>query len=389
MRFRLGLALSIFIFVCLFVVSGVGAFKLRLPIDTNANNLENLLEVDDQRINDNVIVLGNNVFYRSATSGDVLALGSTLNINASIDGDVAAAGGLIDFSGRAEDLRIVAGQVIIKGEADRDILVFGGEITLSEGAKIKGDVFLSGSKITIASAQIGGKLVVRGGTVLIGNSKIDGDVDVAVEEDVVVSEKTEIAGNFVYQSKNEAKISPNVKISGNLERKFPTAKDLNKITITRVSRKIISFVALLLIGALLLNFIPKTTLKISDQIASGFWRNIGVGILTLFGLPILFLALIFTLFGIPISLIGFAGYLSLIYLARIFVSLAIGQWFAQIKYFKKLAIGWQYFLGLVIYFLIIEIPIVGPIFSLLALITGFGATLIAKIDLYKEFRTRL
>jgi len=122
-----------------------------------------------------------------------------------------------------------------------------------------------------------------------------------------------------------------------------------------------------------------------DTLSSRRWRSFTTGITTLLIIPILFGLLIITIVGIPLGLILLTFSSFILYVARIFVMIAIGTFI--LKRFGKSGEGfWTFVIGLVVYSLLVLIPFIGWIISFLAALFGVGAAIQAFKDQYFQKR---
>lgn len=89
--------------------------------------------------------------------------------------------------------------------------------------------------------------------------------------------------------------------------------------------------------------------------------------------------------GAPIGLILAASYVILLYWGRIFVATWIGE--AIFGLFRAgPRPGWAFLLGLVVYYLLALIPLVGWLVVMLVVVLGLGAELIGRKELYLAAR---
>jgi hypothetical protein len=115
------------------------------------------------------------------------------------------------------------------------------------------------------------------------------------------------------------------------------------------------------------------------------WGSLLWGLVVLIVTPVALAILAVTIIGIPLALIGVAIYVIEIYLAKIFTALAIGDLAADpLKIsdnrYLRLAVG------LVIYFALGALPIVGGFVRFVGLLFGLGAVFIAKRDYFTTKR---
>ena len=98
--------------------------------------------------------------------------------------------------------------------------------------------------------------------------------------------------------------------------------------------------------------------------------------------PALLLALM-TVVGIPLALIFGALYLIDLYVAKLFVGMALGRWLKKVlnqKWSKYLS----FILGLAAFYVLSALPVVGFIVGVVGLLTGLGALFGYKKELWAK-----
>jgi hypothetical protein len=113
--------------------------------------------------------------------------------------------------------------------------------------------------------------------------------------------------------------------------------------------------------------------------------TLGVGGAVLVGTPPLALLCMATVLGITIGLMLGVMYLVTVYLGRVFVILWLGQrllrWVSGSS-----SVARAFVTGLVAYFMLSLVPLVGVLLTLVTIVTGLGAILITKKELVVRMR---
>ncbi|PIT89126.1 MAG: hypothetical protein COU27_01960, partial [Candidatus Levybacteria bacterium CG10_big_fil_rev_8_21_14_0_10_36_7] len=91
--------------------------------------------------------------------------------------------------------------------------------------------------------------------------------------------------------------------------------------------------------------------------------------------PVAIIILFVTLVGIPLAMIGLFVYLTFLYVARIFVMFWVGEKIFELAK-KKARYGWVFVVGLIVYYLVTMLPIVGGLIVFVSTSVGWGAMLI-------------
>ena len=138
--------------------------------------------------------------------------------------------------------------------------------------------------------------------------------------------------------------------------------------------KITSVVATLIIGFLMLKFLPNYTTEASDILTKKFMPSLGIGFLGLVVTPVLVFVLFLTILGIPLAFLLGALFIIYLYFVRIYAMLAIGQKLSEWLKFK-INSYWIFTIGVIIYYALTFLPILGGLVKLIILIASFGAAL--------------
>jgi hypothetical protein len=141
-------------------------------------------------------------------------------------------------------------------------------------------------------------------------------------------------------------------------------------------------VSTLILGLISLSFLPKYHQLAVDILKARPWASLGIGFIAAVVIPAVCALLFALVFTVPVALILTAAFGILLYWGRIFVISRIGE--ALVGTRKR----WAFVLGLVLYYVIGVIPIIGWLFVLLVVLSGLGAELIARKQFYVDARAR-
>lgn len=147
----------------------------------------------------------------------------------------------------------------------------------------------------------------------------------------------------------------------------------------------ISFASTFLLGLLLLRIYPVFTPRVASTIQEQPWVVLGVGGALLFSVPLLILLCMVSVLGIPIGLMLGAMYIVTLYLGRVFVMLWLGQRLLGLVSDSP-SVAWAFLTGLVCYFIVSVVPLIGGLVTMLTMVAGLGAILIAKKELIAKLR---
>ncbi len=326
-----------------------------IATDEVIDNFETVIEENinyDKAVNGSSVQMGNNVSVKGSTRGVGITLGNTVKFNGITDYAVIA-GNTVDVDGTIANDGLISGNLINFSEsftANRDIFIFGNEITLD--GTFDRDVVIYGSKVII-NGNIKNNLTIKASNIEIKSTAIVAGV-LKYNKDATINNKsdninqTELSAEFIYKN---------------------TFTDTIIMTLHSLAGLLIVYIVLVLVFPSLFEFISNKTqnLKVVDVLSL-----LGLGALILIVVPIIVILLITLIFGIPLSLLLLTSYIVVIYLSKMFVGYVVGN-FIWNKYIKRdrnhLLVG---LLGISIIYVILLIPYLGDFVSLFSLLFGIG-----------------
>lgn len=379
--------------VVVFMTFLVGIFSSS-AISVYAEENKNVVLSKDQVINRDYFATGDNITLSGTVNGDAYIAGGNVIIEGVVNGDLLAAGGNVNIRGKVrDDVRVAGGQITITGEVGRNITALGGSVNIADSANVTGSLTAGTGSLSVF-APIGKEANFGAGQATIGNT-INGDVQAGVGQ-LTMTSNAKVLGNLTYWSEETARIDPGAEVSGATTHNLPPAPRKVEIDEAKGAAalagigsvfNILSFLAALVVGLLLITFMPVYSQQTANLILQKPFLSLGVGFLAILLAPFIFIVLLITIIGIPLNLILLSGLLIFIYLAKIFVSIAIGQK-VLLLLSKKAALGWAFVLGLFIYYVLTLIPILGFVFWMIAGLIGVGAILLERKYVYSDLRKK-
>lgn len=328
-----------------------------LPLGVSAQNRSNNVVLSaGQTVNGNYFGTGADVRVDGTVNGDAYVAGGTVTINGRVNGDLLVAGGTVTIRGPVtQDIRVAGGTVTLAGTVGRNVTVAGGTVVIERDANISGSVVAGVGTMTLASG-------------------------------------TQIAGNLSYMSSDVAVIEKGARVKGETDyhatspRQDKQRTQRNAIT-GFLWGKIISLVAMYIIGLLFITFLPRFTTRVVDIVKRDSWKSIGLGMVILLVTPLIVIFLMATLIGIPFALATLFGYIMILYIGKIFVAMFLGQW-ATRSLKRDVSPAWTLFAGLLLHMIITLIPVLGWIAGLFVMLWGTGALTLGKREAYLALRKK-
>ncbi len=335
---------------------------------------------------------GENVTISGVVNGDVYAAGANVTIEGTINGDLLAGAGMITLLGEVtDDVRIAGGNILINGTVGKNVTLAGGTATITSEAEIGGSILAFAGNLELR-ASVGRDANLYTGRAVVG-SQIGGNLQGEFEELVLTSEAG-ILGDLNYKSPQKAEIVDGAIILGKtnyqlLEKERVPSLNMRVIAESSIPRgaslwlSFSSFILSFLLGLGFLYVFPKRGEEIVKVLSSRPWQSLGAGFLALILMPVGMVLLIMTIIGIPLVLMLVPLFILLLYFSKIFAAICTGRWVFNRWEIKK-SLNWALLVGLIIYYLLRQLPIVSPmaVFAFTAL--GLGAFILDQKALRKK-----
>lgn len=339
-------------------------------------------------VSDDMYMAGGVVTSSGEIRGDLIAGGGSVLVSGPVSGDVIAGGGNVTILGDiGDDIRVGGGNVVINGAIAGDAVVGGGQVHLS-GPSVGGDVAVGGGTVRIDS-PVSGFVKAGGGDVYI-NAAIGGDVEVDADS-VTLGPDAEIAGNFTYTSGKEATIEEGAVVRG--ETAYTPRQSGAKVGAAALA----GIVTLALLAKLLMSlagaFVVLLVFRryahvVVEKAAANPLYEMGRGLVFLILTPIVSVILLVTVIGIPFGVLGLLGYAATLIFVSFVAPIVLGT--MTHKLVGKRAeheLSWRtVLLGVVLYFILGLIPVVGWVVKFAIMLLALGAMMNVKWGVMKEWR---
>jgi cytoskeletal protein CcmA (bactofilin family) len=374
----------------------------------------------DEVIEDDLYVTANEVVIEGTVEGDLIAFGSSIAVDGTVEGDLISAGQSVEIGGTVEDDARIAGQTLLLGEGgevEDDLIAAGFSLENVPGSAVGGTLLYAGYQALLQGTVSEDINAAANGLELGGEvgANVDAEVDgedggppsflfalqadvPAIESGLTLTDSAVVGGNLTYESGTEARIDPQAQIEGEVigEERPAEAEEDTYTFADAVFDNLRSFVALLLVGLILIwiapNWVRRRASAILDRpLASLGWGVLGLVAFLVLGIVIL---LVTVLLGVILSLLTLGGLVALIgvlgllaevalvlafwvytnYLAQIIVSFLAGVLLVE-------AVGpgrgrervLPLVVGVILYVLLRAIPVLGSLVVLTVVLLGLGA----------------
>ena len=329
---------------------------------------------------------------------DYFGAGGMLNLTETVEGDALLAGGNVAIAGEVKgDLVVAGGDVSIGGAVGDDLYAAGGSVQLD--SIVSGNARLAGGDVTVGPATVvtgalslsGGRvefdgntheyLQASGGSVRI-NGEVHGDAEVRAEQ-LEIGPDTRIGGRLVYRGPAEPEVPEGALIAGGVEfhqdsarRFFEDAKPHVHDAVRGVGT-FLWFAGVFVTAVLFVLLFPRFSSDSAAAIGRKPLQSLGLGLAILVCVPFVAVLLIITIIGIPLALLLLSLYLLVLFLGWVTAALFVAQrGLAALRPGRPATRGWQLFallLGLVVLWLVTQVPLAGGLIGFIALLAGIGA----------------
>ncbi|MGQ9619178.1 MAG: hypothetical protein ACUVUG_09500 [Candidatus Aminicenantia bacterium] len=354
---------------------------LILPIcyATQFKSGRKILVKKDEVLNEDFFAIGETIIIEGKVNGDLFFLCKDITINGEVKGDIIGLANMITFNGNSlDDLRVGAQLLNINGSISKNVSIAGQYITVSNHAKIGGDLIFGCNLIKIEGEVLG---EVRGGGDIINvHGKIWKSAIFNARE-LIIYPSASFKEDLKYRAE-KAEIMEGAEFLGKVE-KLLLKKKIRKsrwVNWKFYFWKLLFMLAGIIFGYLFMKIFPFYLSKVREQV-SHLWKSLGIGFALLVSVPVLVIILAITIIGLPISLALLAIYLIFLYTGKVLLALFVGE-----RILKKESSLLSISAGVLIFTILFNIPYAGWVLNLIAISIGLGALGMGSVLFFREER---
>lgn len=395
----------------------------------------------DEVIEDDLYVGAANFVLDGTVKGDLFVAGRSIIINGTVEGNVLCGGQFITINGTVAYNVFVGGMSLSLGpdaSVGHNVLFGGFGLEAESGSCIGHDVLVGAYQ-----AQLSGEIaqdVLAGLGALELNGKVGRDVKVevgaaeegpgpmvffpgmpveALQPGLRIADSAGIGGKLTYTSESEGQIASGAQIRGGVTHQTPpprervprpdTVRVLGLVMLAWVARIIGTFIALLIVGVLVLWLLPDVTHRVTEMLQAKPWPSLGWGCLTeivvLVCVPlavavVIVLALIsgavtlgqllgtvMSLGLTAVSLLTATFGLVAVYVTKVMVAFLVGRLILkQVQPPWAERWFWPLLLGAILFVILRAIPFLGALISFIVTLIGLGAIVLGLRDYWRQRR---
>jgi hypothetical protein len=343
---------------------------LYTPTQAAEFKTENYTLQESEVVEDNVYVTGDTVEVVGVIDGDLFAVSNITTISGTITGDLYVSSSSINLSGNVYGSAFLIGQSVdISGSVARNVFL------MSMFSDLSGSVGKDAAIFSISSS-VSGK-VTEDLRVLANQSHISGVVngEAIIRANSSTADKELIKGD-IYENVGT---DQDIKSTGEYFK--------NTFIGINVFSVLIGFVAMYIVGIVLIYLAPVKTLEIEKKVISStqeflFSFLIGLAIFVLLPLPLILLSI--TIIGLPLALLIMGFLIFTAVFGTIWVESAIGYKILSTTDKKDPQRLLSLLIGRGLTTVVSFIPIVRGLYKFVLGLTATGAIVRMKYDVYKN-----
>jgi cytoskeletal protein CcmA (bactofilin family) len=274
---------------------------------------------------------------------------------------------------------VLPGESIVIGPGDEvqgDLTVMGGNVELQEGGRVNGDAVVIGGSAVI-DGEVDGHLVVLGGTVelrshaLIRNNLFTFGASVSRDPGATVQ------GETIEGFRGRAFKLPAI-------RTWPTVQPwqwdqepfLNLVG--RFLRFVLNLVALVVLGVVLVLFLPKQTAVVAQAVTEAGWTSFAVGLLTFVVLLVLVPLLVIICIGIPVAVLLVLAAVAAGLFGWIAIGILVGHRLMAALHTAQPQPVLEIIVGVTALTILAQVPCLGWLLGAIAGAVGLGAVVLTR-----------
>ena len=332
----------------------------------------------DQPLFSDQYLAGRHVQVSAPIQGDLVVAGQELVVEGPIDGDLIAAGESLNLrSSVSDDVRAVGRTLTLDAEIAGHTVAAGAEIILTSDASVGDWAWFAGQSVTV-QGRVGEDLRAAGQSVTV-SGEIGGDAVLAAEE-IEIEPGAVIRGDLVWDSETEPEISANATVEGEIIREDLTGA-VEEFGMPGVfgdfANAILLAIALIVASCLAFLIFPRFSGSVASRVRSMPLRTLALGVGVIAGIPLVIILLFISRIGWIFAFAILIGYLFLLLCAFVFGIVSVSKLGLHLARRDEagrrpvhfLAIG----LGVAVFLLLAQIPVLGTIVVFLVLFIGIGA----------------
>jgi hypothetical protein len=268
------------------------------PILGSLRTANQVIVTADDVVREDLYAVGGRTIVEGVVEGDLIVLTGEVIVTGTVEGDIVGlVGGPVRLGGEVgESVLVAAVSLETVGRIGADVSGFVGEARV--GGEVGRDVLVTGGQVEV-TARVGRDVRSQAWRLIV-NGEVGRDIAARVD-DMVLGEAARITGDVTFRASDEARVSPSAGVGGALVR----AQVLAPVWAQALTRLLgwLSVLGLVVSGVALFWVFRGTGPRAVRVARERPWRSALVGLGVLVVPPIVALPLFLTLVGLPVALL--------------------------------------------------------------------------------------
>jgi hypothetical protein len=349
-------------------------FAFLVPATSHAAEVRKAERVEvaaSEIIDDNLIALAQTVIIDGHITGDAVVFANSVTIRGTIDGNLITAAKQVEIEGVVAGSVVTAGQSVYVGALQGSQLYAAGRSVTLDAVSLSGDAVLAGWRVDV-SGSVGRDVHATGQRVAI-EAELQRDL-VVTGDDLYVGHDASIGHDLQahVHDADDLVVAAGASINGSTG-VFDDLDDSRFDDFGFYLRKLLMLAAGLVFGLVAYMLVPNLFRAPREQTEQRGWsRAFGLGLASLFLIPIAAVIVAVTLIGLPLALAALGWYAVALYLGKLLVAAEIGRRMLRMSGDKRAEVVLSLLLGLLILAVLVELPIVGGLLGFVLAVFGLG-----------------
>jgi cytoskeletal protein CcmA (bactofilin family)/anti-sigma factor RsiW len=361
----------------LILAAGLGLSMLALPSSAAAAEVvhgdPNYTLPAGEEVKTDLIVAAQHARIDGDVDGDLIVWSRSITVNGHVKGDVLAFGQELRVNGPVDgNVRAFAQSFTLNGSVAKNLMAWAREFDVDEKARVGGTMTLGSANVQL-DGHVNGDLLA-----FVEDLDINGSLahDATIRgERLRLGPNAAVAGHTSYRGGRQPEVASGARLGSPIEilaRRRPVPGYASPHVYWRL---ILAWGASLLFGVVLLLVAPAFFAD-AENASNRFGPAIGLGLLFLFAIPIAAILACFTIVGLGVGITTILIYIVALYSAQVFIGAWLGERLMGPGISTGAMIG-RLAIGLAILRLLRLIPFAGHLITLLVVMWGLGALVLA------------
>jgi len=290
------------------------------PVLGSLRTANQVIVTEDDVVREDLYAVGGRTIVEGVVQGDLIVLTGEVIVTGTVEGDIIGlVGGPVRLGGEVgESVLVAAVSLETAGRVGADVSGFVGEARL--GGEVGRDVLVTGGEVEV-TARVGRDVRSQAWRLIV-NGEVGRDIAARVD-DMVLGEAARITGDVTFRASDEVRVSPAANVAGALVR----AQVLAPVWAQALTRLLgwLSVLGFVVAGVALFWVFRGTGPRAVRAARERPGRSALVGLGVLVVPPIVALPLFLTLVGLPVALLILLFWVLGLFLGPIPAVAALGE----------------------------------------------------------------